>query len=230
MVSDALSLRHPDGNSEPDSARIIFDFKSSVRSSGLPTTEPEGLQYSMEILPSSAPQTMSLTDEIIAFYVAGVCVKKFIDLTKNHDCNCSVHLETKDPKFRNTNEIFTRLKAYSTEDDFGALHVPSENFLNLFSGWNDIFTGKIDSLIHTKNIISQLRTQSINHLSVSWFPDDTVCRQKLYSVMDYFFRIRIYYVLKSINQTITDNIDNYRQSGLRYSWVHRGHHRLHTFL
>ena len=214
MVSDALSLRHPDGNCEADSARILFDFESAVRSSGVGSSaihqatyhQQTAIQSSVEILPPNVPASVSMADENITFYVAGVCVKKFIELSRTHDCNCIKQLEDQDPTFKGVNEIFTHFKAFSSSKSkpFGMLHVPSDNFLKLFKEWDNVFKERIDDLINKKGIISQLKEQCIN-ISIPWFSENDVCRKTLYSVMCYFFRIRIFYMLKTINQTISDS-------------------------
>ena len=213
MVSDVLNLRHPEGNCESDTAKFLFDFNDSKKPLDSSSVNASvglhgvGSAANMDVPAglSSVPVT-SVTDENICFYVAGVCVREFVQCLKDHDqCTCALYVRRTDAKFSEPQQIFTHLKAYADfGDDFGALSVPTDNFIKCITGWNDIFHKNIDHSINDKNVIWKLKNLCLETVDLSWFPENPICREKLITVLIYFLRIRIFYMLKTINQSIVD--------------------------
>lgn len=216
MVSDVLNLRHVDGNCEPDNAKFLLDLKSTRNhsdssaslnqsSENVRTSLSNMNAESMEIF-SSPPSQTSFSEDNIEFYVAGVCVKKYANLSKNHQCDseCFSFLSRNDPELESS-AVFTYLKAYSNCGGWsGALHVPTSDFLNCFKIWNRTFIQNIDDLVHERGLISKLTRLCLENSDLGWFPNNPKCREILEKLLIYFLRIRIYYMLKTLNQSIVD--------------------------
>ena len=225
MVSDVLNLRHPEGgNCEVDTAKFLFDLKAA-KSAKLPSESSTSVSVPKQPV-SSSVQTNCSFDGLIpqeqsshvlsnntSFYVAGVCVKHYISSVRmNHDdCSniCATFIQDLTPKFEHCDEIFTYLKAFGSDfnDDFGALHIPKRDFVVTVRRWDTIFMDNIDRMINQKNLIRRLKGLC-SIVNLSWFPNSEACREKLMETMEYFLRIRIYYVLKTLNQIIQDSPKN----------------------
>ena len=216
MVTDVLDLQTSQGtNCEADTARFLFDFAAlktvakdnNCLSVCVEKENPEKKNY--DVLPpvvASKAEVLTFCDENILYYVAGVCVRKYVKLIQDHnECNCATFVRKCDPKFQSPNQIFTHLKAYSNlGDDFGALQIPTEGFLNCIRSLNDVFLKHFDKFVSGKNLVRNIMAEIAVVVDMSWFPTGEICIRKIKEVLKYFVRMRIYYVLKTINQSVTE--------------------------
>ena len=214
MISDVLELRSPEGgNCESDQARYLFDLASIVKShkktDDKPLFDPITME-DVECVPAAilTEMTPTLCATNIQFYVAGVCARKYIRIVKldHAECVCAHSIVRLDAQMDKDCKLFTYAKAYSDWSPFGALTIPSDQFFELVVQWNKVFVDNFDNLVATDNLIQQLEKKA--SLPVPWFSDNEACQAKLAIVRRYFFRIRIYYVCRTINQQLKERKKN----------------------
>ena len=212
MISDVLGLRSPEGgNCESDQAKYLFDLACILRGNKPSPEVPASTVHvrDEEITRMRIPEvTPTMSDQNIAYYVAGVCAKKFVDLCKDHlDCTCVHAIAQTEPNFEKHHQLFSYCKAYSSfGSDFGALTIPSDNFARLVDEWNKIFLQEFDKNVEKPNLISSMIEKVVQsiHCCIPWFPSSDACRGKLRTILSYFLRIRVYYVCKTMNERLVD--------------------------
>ena len=197
MVTSLLDLSHSEGaNCQMDTAKCLFDI--GTINSVSPPPEP----YVVSLDDDCATPVLDLPQSNILFYGAGVCLKKII---KTHrQCDCLGLLKQQQATLTSSNQIFTACKAYSKYgDDFGALNVPSDNLVILLQSCDNIFVKNFPKIIHMDQICTRLENLVFVRNDVKWFSCSAGnCLSVLQSIVRSFFRLRIYYVLKGLNQKV----------------------------
>ena len=90
-------------------------------------------------------------------------------------------------------------------DDFGALKIATDDFLEFIKQLDELFESNIDNLINQTSICCKIKSTFLNAVTVSWFTtdNDSPCYQTLIKVVEYFIRVRLYFICTNINQELT---------------------------
>ena len=162
---------------------------------------PSGLSlFTIVRVPSP---TTTFTDDNILTYVCGVCINK---LSKIHSCDpCLRQLRNPTNSLNQPAQLFTFCKAFSRfGDDFGALNIPSENFVNSMRSCDIIFSSMISDAMHHRGLVAKNHAAVCRQLSSYWFVCDrkSSCFRHFQSLFAILIRLRIFCILKYLNEKI----------------------------
>ena len=105
--------------------------------------------------------------------------------------------------FLEAEETYSYCKAYSKKgDDFGALHMSSDQLFQFLKQRNEIFVKTFETSLHMKPLSSQIVDNIESSSSVSWFKPgpQSACRDLVKRIILISVRLRMYYLLKTYNQ------------------------------
>ncbi|KAG1662191.1 hypothetical protein GQR58_021057 [Nymphon striatum] len=117
----------------------------------------------------------NIVDTIRRMWVSSdpkINVERFRAKSYCKHCNVTGHSTRYCKEFNIFNGAMNEDDSYSKfGDDFGARHVPSENFVNLLQKCDDIFVRDLTKMIHMDHICMRFENFVFSKIDVKWFSD-----------------------------------------------------------
>jgi hypothetical protein len=186
---------------------VLFSPAATTRNAA---EKPQTRSEDIIIVPTSASINISSATQVIPnfandnvlYYLAGRVAQKFKQFHVENECGCleKVVVPRKNARFDEPQfQFFSALKANTTDDDaeFGGLTTPTKDFFYHVRIMNKAFDEKFDDIAHQVGLLDTLMNSS-----TSKFHIPSTCRRAFEKAEEYFFRTRIHYCCKSVNQSL----------------------------
>lgn len=222
MLSAVLDLAHPEGaNCERDTVKHLLAMagNSSKKKHVIddvipPEPTPESVQqenlntilvFDADTHDSEDEIGLSDSQKCILFYVTGHVLRKYLQKHKCLECN---ELSSREQECTENHELFTYLKAYNTNPEkpgeFGSLTVPEYEFFRYMIHVNKRVEDNFADFAHLENpcsIVIRIILREVGHCSSV----PVECRDSfLTQYLETFVRTRLYFVLKTVNQKMSE--------------------------
>ncbi|KAG1681466.1 hypothetical protein GQR58_011849 [Nymphon striatum] len=182
---------------------IKWDFPDATGKGGITTTG----NVARTILHSPVNRNLVIDDIPLQFKGANIVdtirrmwvssdpkinVERFRAKSYCKHCNVTGHSTRYCKEFNIFNGAMNEDDSYSKfGDDFGARHVPSENFVNLLQKCDDIFVRDLTKMIHMDHICMRFENFVFSKIDVKWFSDSAgPCINILKNIVRSYFRLQ----------------------------------------